>query len=252
MTAQSFSHYPAIPAPRGVRLVTVPEHDCAYLPDRAAMTRALFADSLPPQLYHEMMDAGFRRSGRIVYQPVCRTCRACVSIRVPVATFSPSKSQRRCLRRNLDLVVTIARPHADDESFDLYHRYQTEWHRGESVHSREDFESFLYDSPVQTIEFKYRDAFGRLLAVGICDVCQRTSLSSVYFYFEPSQRRRGLGTFGALVEVEWARQQGIPQYYLGFWVAGCRAMEYKSQFRPHELLCGDGVWRTPDEVGRGM
>jgi len=114
---------------------------------------------------------------------------------------------------------------------------------------REEYERFLYESPVETIECCYRDAGGRLLAVGICDVCSR-SLSSVYFYFDPDEKRRGLGTYGALYEIELARRTGIPWYYLGYWVQGCGAMEYKSRFRPYELLGTDGVWRperTKDE-----
>ena len=194
--------------------------------------------------YHQFMDAGFRRSGRMVYQPVCRGCRACVPLRVPVATFRAGKSQRRCWRKNQDLVVTAGTPEATDEKFDLYRRYATQWHGKED---EEDgwagFETFLYDSPVDTLEFEYRDRAGRLLAVGICDACDR-SLSSVYFYHDPSEARRGLGTFGALYEIEWARGRKLPHYYLGYWIAGCGTMDYKATFQPCEALGFDGIWRS--------
>ena len=78
--------------------------------------------------------------------------------------------------------------------------------------------------------------------MGICDLCP-SALSSVYFYFDPADRARGLGTFGALVEIETARTRGLGHYYLGYYVAGCAAMNYKSLFRPHEMLDTDGVWR---------
>ena len=243
---QRLSHYPALPAPVRLRLVTLPAHECPYLPGRMAMNRAFMVERLSAETYDKFMDAGFRRSGRVVYQPVCRGCRACVPIRVPVGPFHPGKSQRRCWRRNQDLVVSIDdSPTADDESFELYLRYMTHWHDGDSAAgtTRSEFISFLYESPVHTIEFKYRDAAGRLLAVGICDVSQR-ALSSVYFYFDPSESRRGLGTFGALYEIEHARQAGIEHYYLGYWVGDCAAMRYKATFRPCEFLCGDGVWRA--------
>jgi arginine-tRNA-protein transferase len=68
-------------------------------------------------------------------------------------------------------------------------------------------------------------------------------VSSVYFYFDPAESNRSLGNFGALVEIEYARRLKIPHWYLGFWVKGCRAMEYKANFKPHELLHSDGVWR---------
>src|SRR5581483_6440443 len=106
--------------------------------------------------------------------------------------------------------------------------------------------AFLYDSPLpSTVEFEYRDASTRLLAVGICDVCPH-SLSSVYFYFDPNESRRGLGTFGALKEIEFAGNVGVPYYYLGYWVSGCGAMDYKKNFKPAEILEYDGVWRRMD------
>jgi arginine-tRNA-protein transferase len=86
-----------------------------------------------------------------------------------------------------------------------------------------------------------------LAAIGIADVCTR-SFSSVYFYFDPELSERGLGTFGALHELQWASQRGIPYYYLGFWVNGCEKMNYKSNFRPYQLLGHDGLWHDVDDA----
>jgi arginine-tRNA-protein transferase len=201
---------------------------------------------MAPAAYQAFMDAGFRRSGKLVYQPTCRHCRACQPIRVPVATFAPDKSQRRCARRNADLRVSNGPPRPTGEKYELYRHYLREWH-GSAKNDDDDvagFKAFLYDSPVDTIEFEYRDGAGRLLAVGICDLCPDV-LSSVYFYFDPSEAARGLGTFGALEEMAFARRTHLHYYYLGYWVPGCRAMEYKSRYRPSETLCSDGLWRPP-------
>ena len=140
--------------------------------------------------------------------------------------------------------MTVTDPKPTDEKFDLYRRYQIDWHeKADGGEDRESFESFLYDSPVQSVEFCYRDVAGKLLAVGICDVAPQ-SLSSVYFYHDPLESRRGLGIFGALYEIEKTRWLGIPHYYLGFWVAGCAAMEYKAGFEPNEILSPAGQWRA--------
>src|SRR6266540_77854 len=85
------SAYPALPPPRAIALTTLPERLCPYLPDRLAQTRAFVARSMDPQVYHELMDAGFRRSGELFYQPICRGCRACTPIRVPTEHFRPNK-----------------------------------------------------------------------------------------------------------------------------------------------------------------
>lgn len=246
MSARSALHpacpWPALPPPINLRLYELPESPCPYLPGRLEQCRAFLAAAVAPHVYHQFMDAGFRRSGELFYQPVCRGCRACMPIRIPVDRFAPGKSQRRCFRRNSDLRITFDRPSFTEEKYDLYCRYVTRRHRKPAVPERDEFQAFLCTSPVETVEMAYRDSAGRLLAVGVCDVCA-DSLSSVYFYFDPDHERRGLGTFGAMVEIRLAQEMAIPYYYLGYWVSGCRSMEYKSQFRPFELLHPDGVWR---------
>ena len=240
---QEVCAYPALPAPVEVSLVVLPAHPCPYLPGRTAEDRAVWASSMPARLYEQFMNAGFRRSGRLVYQPTCKGCRQCLSIRVPVESFRPDKSQRRSGRRNQDLLVTHGPPTLSDEKCALYAKYVSQWHGKAEPDAEAALEAFLYDSPlVETIEFEYRDPDSRLLAVGICDLCP-SSLSSVYFYFDPDHRQRGLGTFGALCEIDLARARGLGYYYLGYWVHGCAAMDYKRRFRPNEILQTDGTWR---------
>jgi arginine-tRNA-protein transferase len=220
---------------------------------------------MPPELYHGLMDAAFRRSGTLFYQPICAGCRECRSIRVPVDRFTPSKSQRRARRRNSDLIVDVASPpEASDEKFDLYTRYLRDRHdRDGREDSRDDFVAFLYRSPVQTMEVTYRlpDSSRTLVGVGICDVCAGRSLSTVYFYFDPApaHARRSLGVFSSLWEIDFARRCGIPYYYLGYWVRDCAAMTYKAHLRPNEILHPDGAWRAhlgenlpADDVENGL
>jgi arginine-tRNA-protein transferase len=188
------------------------------------------------------MEKGFRRSGVLIYQPTCVGCAECRSLRIAVETFRGSASQRRCWKRNSDLVVCVAKAQATAEKFELYARYVRQRHGREEDATPEAFIRFLYESPVETIEMEYRDGSGKLLGVGICDRADQ-ALSSVYFYFDPSERRRGLGMYGILWEIEHARREKLPYYYLGYWINGCPTMHYKARFGPHELLGADGVWR---------
>ena len=246
MADQTFSHFPAIPLPQlqpAPELTVLDPTPCVYLPHHTSRVRAFMAGRLSPEAHQALMDSGFRRSGRVVYQPLCETCRACEAIRVPTVTFTPTKSQRRCRRKNADVSVHVAPPEPTPEKHAIYAKYQTQWHTGQQASAMEAFVSFLYDSPVDTLEFVYRDAAGKLLGIGICDVSSQ-SLSSVYFYFDPAMARRGLGTFSVLYEIEWARQNHIPYWYGGYYVSGCGAMEYKAAFGPHELLGTDGLWRA--------
>jgi arginine-tRNA-protein transferase len=256
--AQTFSHFPTWPLPiAGVERVTISDRQpCGYLTGRTSMFRAFEVSEtdaqgtgtgMTGQEYQRLMDAGFRRSGTIIYQPMCARCRACVPIRVPVAGFVPSKSQRRVLRAKKDLVVDVQRPEPTREKWEIYESYQRQWHAkkigDEDVGS---FVQFLYRSPVETVEFEYRDRWGKLLAVGICDICPE-SLSSVYFYFDPREASRSLGTYGALYEIAWAREMKLKYWYAGYWIRECPSMAYKSRFGPCETLGTDGVWRALNE-----
>lgn len=245
-TPQHTSHWPSWPLPvLPADVQTTARHACSYLPDRWATFRAFDADSIPGDLYQRLLDAGFRRSGNIIYQPMCTGCRDCVPLRVPTGTFQPSKSQRRVLRKNADLVVSAHAPEATTEKWELYDRYQRQWHHHQVSEPDQEvleFITFLYRSPVPALEFEYRDPWGALLGVGLCDLCPE-SLSSVYFYFDPAHAARSLGTFSGLYEIQWARDQQLRHWYAGYWIQHCPSMSYKSRFRPCETLSTDGLWR---------
>jgi arginine-tRNA-protein transferase len=67
-------------------------------------------------------------------------------------------------------------------------------------------------------------------------------LSAIYFFYDPDERHRSLGTFNVLNIIESAKQRGIPHVYLGYYVAGCGSMEYKATFRPNQVLGADSEW----------
>ena len=242
---QTFSYFPHIPPPVKVRLVTLASTACPYLPGRESISRAIVASSVEPEIYHRFMDAGFRRSGLMLYQPVCNGCRECRQMRVPIQSFRASKSQRRSVRRNADVVTSVDVPQATPEKFEVYQRYCARWHQHDHQPTWDAFVDFLYEFPSASLEFVHR-IDGRVVAVGMCDVCEK-SLSSVYFYFDPAFADRSLGTFGAMVELDWARVHQIPHYYLGYLIRACPAMSYKANFRPFELLGMDGVWREAEK-----
>ena len=222
-------------------LPLLPERPCSYLPGKVARERAFRADRMAGDAYHALMDRGFRRSGDVFYAMDCPDCRRCVPLRVPVATFAPSRSQRRALRKNADVTMTVRAPSCSEETFAHYRRYLAHQHPGSAPDA--DYASFrdgLYAEVVDTAEAVY--AVGdRVVAISLLDVCAQ-SVSAVYHFYEPDCARRSLGVFSALMEIEWARQLGVPHYYLGYWVEGAATMAYKAGYGPHETLV-DGCWR---------
>jgi leucyl-tRNA---protein transferase len=224
-------------------LVEGEAHPCPYLPGRQAREEFFEVDDLPPELYHDFMDHGFRRSGFLFYRPICGLCRECRPIRVVASEFNPTKSQKRVWRKNSDLDVRIGRPRFSGEKYKIYSDYLRIQHNRSQCDSASQIGESLYSSAVETLEFEYR-LRGRLVAASIADLCSR-SLSSVYVYFDPEFADRSLGTFSAIREIIFCREHEIPYYYLGFLVADCPSMSYKSKFKPHELLDSSLEWVRP-------
>lgn len=224
-----------------IRLYKGEPHPCPYLPARTAEDQFALVDDLAPRDYQMLMDHGFRRSGRIVYRAACDGCIECVPIRVPVARFEPTRSQRRALRKNRDVKMEMATPVATDEKFSIYRAYLEYQHDGMMNGDRASFERFLYESPTHTWEMVYRIE-GRIVGVGIVDQTPKC-LSSVYFFFDPAFGRRSLGVYSALVEIDECRRRGLEYWYAGYYIRGCDRMNYKADYKPFELLTAEGTWR---------
>jgi leucyl-tRNA---protein transferase len=212
---------------------------CPYLPGRAARLSLIAPGPLVSGMYHSLMDLNFRRLGPLFYRPECEGCRECRMIRVEVATFRPSRSQRRCLARNAELAVASGRPRATTEKHALYRRYLDGRHDGRMDGSLREF-GVLYSSDVETLELVYtlRD---RLMGVGLADI-EPDAMSAVYAYFDPGEARRSLGTFNILQMLADCERRGLRYLYLGYYVRDCGRMSYKRSFRPCEVLAPDGHW----------
>jgi leucyl-tRNA---protein transferase len=222
-------------------------HDCSYLPDREA--RSLFLDpaaEVTSNIYQQLIDRGFRRSGCYLYQPACPSCSACISLRIPVEKFKPSRSQRRNWRHNIDRYqVTPTASLYDEAHFDLYKRYLIQRHPDGAMtfNNPGQYIQFLTCEWAETefIEFR-RD--GQLAAVAVSDILPEGS-SSIYTFFDPKLSCDGLGVFALLWQIEYTRRLGKRWVYPGFWIEECEKMNYKTRFTPYESWNGQ-IWTGQD------
>lgn len=212
-------------------------HPCSYLEGESATT--LFLDpqqGIDRATYSKLSDLGFRRSGDHLYRPHCSACQACIAVRIPVQGFSPNRQQRRILRRNQDLQISEQPARFSDEYYALFARYIELRHADGDMYppSREQFESFLVRPHTfsRFIEFRLD---GELLALAVTDLMDH-GLSAVYTFFAPEQERRSLGRFAILWQVAEARRRDLAAVYLGYWIKNCRKMNYKTEYRPLEML----------------
>lgn len=233
-----------------LKFYCTPAHRCSYLPEREAVT--LFLDpkaDMSAEIYSSLTSVGFRRSGDFVYRPHCGSCTACVPVRIPVNQFTPTRSQRRCLARNEDLVVVSAPARYTPEYYALYERYINQRHPDGDMFppSRNQFRAFLLCSWSNTRFLEFR-AGGRLVAVAVVDHVD-TGLSAVYTFYDPDEEARSPGRYAILWQVREARRRGLGYVYLGYWIRQCRKMSYKQEYQPLEHFDGQ-VWRRPGPAGQ--
>ncbi len=224
-----------------IRLLISPPEPCHYLPEREWQFEYELIASATPDEYGGRLQQGWRRFGHALFRPVCASCSACRSLRIPVEAFRPDRSQRRAWQANEhDLQVTIDTPSMSDEKQALYDRFhQFQQHAKGWPETGSDYEEMFVRNPFPTEEWCYRIG-ERLVGVGYVDRFT-DGLSAIYFYYEPDERHRSLGTFNVLSTIAAARALRLPYVYLGYYVQGCRSLEYKKRFRPNEVL-DRGEW----------
>jgi arginine-tRNA-protein transferase len=224
-------------APPETRIVQDRFEECIYRPGQVARCPARVpTEPLSPEQLDLLLEEGDQRVGGTVFRTECPFCTACEPVRIDIAGFVPSRSQRRVIRRNADLVVQLGSPELSRRRVALWNRHRRA--RGLlTEHSRRDpvaYQEWLVDSCAPTTEVRYLLG-DRLVAVSLLDL-GRTSGNSAYHYFDPAQADRSLGVFSVLHEIELCRARGMRWYYLGLWVSDCSALRYKSSYHPHERL----------------
>jgi arginyl-tRNA--protein-N-Asp/Glu arginylyltransferase len=221
---------------------------CSYLPDRPAQSEYEYVASMTAGEYGRRMHEGWRRFGHTIFRPVCRGCSECRSLRVLVDQFRPNRSQRRVRRLNEGVIrLEIGQPAVSKEKLRLYDRYHAfqsdarDWARLPPRDESDYVEAYV-NNPFPGQEYRYYLG-EELVGVGLVDALPGC-LSAVYCYYAPEHRARSLGTWNVLSVIEQAALAGLRYVYLGYYVAGCRSLEYKANFVPNEIRHSDGVWRA--------
>ena len=228
----------------GMELFRLRGEKCPYFGDgRVRENLSFIAREVSEDTYERLLAFGWRRCGALFYKPLCPGCQDCRPLRVDSALFHLDRSQKRCLKRNCEMSISIGEPFDSDEDFELFTRYCKARH-GEGSQRREEFRLFLAEPPLPSIAIRHRlQKNGRLVCVAWTDILPN-SLSAVYTAFDPDLPKLGLGVFSILVQLQLCRQMSRRYLQIGFYIKDCRKMSYKRNYMPCQAPDENGEWES--------
>lgn len=202
------------------------------------------ADHVLPEQMDALLELGWRHFGTHFFRYNVGflevDLRFVIPLRIRLKDFSFSKSQRKVLRKNQDLDVTISPAEITEEVEDLFDRHKARFDHS-VPNSIFDFMSFEPATvPCEAREIRVTRN-GELVALSYFDV-GISSTSGIYGMFDPAITDRSLGIFTMLKEIEYSIGTGREFYYLGYAYEGESFYDYKKRFRASEAFDWDSDW----------
>ena len=201
-----------------------------------------------PEQMDGLWERGWRHFGPIFYRYKEALTnvglRHVLPLRIDVGNFTPSKSQRRVLRKNSDVEIRVKQAQLDPDRQKLFDLHKQRF--ADNVpNSLEDFLGPAPQAgPCLTVEVGgYLK--GKLVAASYLDVGMQSVLS-VYAFFDPEYEDRSLGTATMMWEIIVARRSKKRWHYPGYCYMEPSGYDYKRRFGP--MQCYDWVsWRPLEE-----
>jgi len=219
---------------------------CNYLPDQQERLLVAVDQRLHnSEQYSWLMANGFRRSSDQIYRPHCESCNACKSIRLISQHFTPSKSQKRLLKKNKAYRLTVSLT-PKEIYYPLYENYVNTLHSDGSMFpaTLAQYETFTKSSVSEQIFIETWDV-DTLISVAVTDILL-DGLSAVYTFYHPDYRARGLGVFSILNQIKLTTEYQKQFLYLGYQIDSCQKMNYKNKYFPYQELINNR-WITTNK-----
>jgi leucyl-tRNA---protein transferase len=223
-----------------------PKQDMTGTPgtDLVLINEEFFADAITPAQLDGLLAEGWRHFGTHFFRYSLNLykgeIRRVIPLRVRLADFRASDSQRRALRKNAGLRVENRAIEITDEADKLFHRHKQRFDHSVPASIYEFLSTAPESVPCEAREIAVYDK-GRLVAVSYFDVAAN-SLSGIYAMFDPDERGRSLGIFTMLKEIEYARETGRKFYYQGYAYEGESFYDYKKRLSGTEAFDWAGNW----------
>jgi len=223
------------------------DNECAYLPNMSTRMNYRYVENASKLFATAVVNRGWRRFGKYFFYPICKDCNECKSLRIVVDEYKYTKSQRRVIKKNKKTEIIVQKPTLSIEHLNLYNKYHKWKSDKDNWSHREILEKEYHENFVDGAHDFGREVLyvvdGVLVGVDLIDIVD-DGISSIYFYYEPDYAKLSLGTYSLLYQVALAKHLNLQYIYLGYWVSGCKAFEYKRNFEPLELLDGFPALKT--------
>ena len=218
----------------------VEEHrSCSYFDEKTSDIRYKYIYSCSTEQYQKMLERGWRRFGRMHFVPECKSCRKCVSMRIDVANYKFSKSEKRVIAKNIDTKLYIRQPTVTMEHINLYDRYhrfmndKKDWPYS-PIDIDDYVKSYVDGKEEFAKEFLYMKD-DKLIGVALVDILPK-AISAIYCYYDHEYSDLSIGKFSILAQIKIAKELKIPYIYLGYWIKDHFSMGYKEAYSPFEIL----------------
>lgn len=204
-----------------------------------------YTESVSPQQMDALLASGWRHFGEHFFRYNIAfhqyELRLVLPLRIFLAAFVISRSQRRILKKNQDLQI-IFRPAAiSDEKITLFEKHKLRF-KNNIPDSLYDFLSaapaYIPCEAAEVCVYKR----GKLLAASFFDVGAK-SISAVYAMFDAEETKRSLGIFTMLLVIDYAIKNGKTFYYPGYAYEGNSFYDYKKRFSALEFFDWNEDWK---------
>lgn len=204
-------------------------------------------EPMDASLFDSHMLEGWRLLGHSLIRHNFSLCRgkicSTIPLRIRLSDFEPSKSQRKLLRKNEDLAVTLGPIRIDNSVENLFFQHNQRF-KEQKPHS---IYSFLHNNaaaePVNGLEFRIFDG-SRHVGSSFIHLGGH-AVSATYCVFDPALGHRSLGLYSMLLELLYVKEKGFTFYYHGYVNDVPSQFDYKMNFSGlEEMSWESSAWKT--------
>jgi len=211
---------------------------------RFLINEEFYAWAISPQELDALLADGWRHFGEHFFRYNIglheSELRRVLPLRVSLADFKLSKSQRRILKKNRDLQIVVRPIEITPEKETLFAKHKQRFNHA-VPRSLYDFLSFAPAAvPCEALEVCVFSQ-EKLLAASFFDV-GATAVSGIYAMFDMQQSSRSLGIYTMLLVIDYALENNKTFYYPGYAYEGNSFYDYKKRFSSLETFDWNGNW----------